>query len=184
MKGQFLTINTSLIEGLEDTLREVKTSSRSSHRTLDFGIDSLVSRLVALLCLTIEVGRNRQLAYSIQKFCPSIVAIPRKFDDVGSTMKSFPFTSQSHLLTIGHLNLTEELALFPFLQIAHQTIPLHTPFLGKVQLVIVRKSWFKAEHFDEGTLHPLCGSLSEVQTCLDDLGIVEDHQGTCGQVFG
>ena len=143
----------------------------------------MVGRLVALLRFTIEVRRNGQFTYCIQEFCPGVVTIPRELNDVGSAMKPFPFTSQSHLFPIGHLYRTEELALFPFLQIAHQAIPLHTPLLREVQLVVVGEGWFEAEHLDEGTLYAFYGCFSEMQACLDDLRVVEDHQGTLGQVF-
>ena len=184
MKGEFLTVNARLIERFQHTLREVKTGSGGSDRTFDFGIDRLVGRLVALLRFTIEVRRNGQFTYCIQEFCPGVVTIPRELNDVGSAMKPFPFTSQSHLLTIGHLNLTKEFALFPFFQIAHQAVPLHAPLLGEIQLIVVGKGWFETEHLDEGTLYAFYGCFSEMQACLDDLRVVEDHQSTCGQVFG
>ena len=71
------------------------------------------------------------------------------------TMNALPFTCQGHLLAIGHLNLTKEFTLLPLFQIAHQTIPLHTPLLGEVQLVIVRHGRFEAEHLYECTKHTI-----------------------------
>ena len=93
-------------------------------------------------------------------------------------MNALPLTSQCHLRPIRHFYVPIEPSLLPFLQIAHQTIPLHTPFLGKVQLVVVGESGLETKHLNQCSLHTIGGLLAEMQSCLDDLCVVEHHQGS------
>ncbi len=76
MQRQFFTVNTGFIKSFEHTLCEVKSSSWRSNGSFNFGINCLISRLVALLCRTIQIRRDRQFTYSIKQFSPCIIAIP------------------------------------------------------------------------------------------------------------
>ena len=76
-------------------------------------------------------------------------------------------------------NVTQKVAVLPFLQVAYQTRPFHTSPACKRQLVIVRIMRFEAEDFDEGA-----SLLMEMQTGLDDLRIVVYHERMLGQIVG
>ena len=65
VESQFLTIYAMSVESGQDLRRKVQASRRSSHTALDFRIDSLVGGLVAILRLTVEIRRNRQLTHGI-----------------------------------------------------------------------------------------------------------------------
>ena len=66
MEREFLAVYTSLINGLQHTFGEVQTRRRCSHRTLDFGINRLISTQVTLLSFTIEIWGNRQFTHCFQ----------------------------------------------------------------------------------------------------------------------
>ena len=59
MKGYFFAVDSMRIKILENRIGKVKSGSWSSHTSLDFRINRLIGGLVALLCLAVEIWRNR-----------------------------------------------------------------------------------------------------------------------------
>ena len=180
MESKFFTVNASLIKGIQNTFSEMKSCGGSCHGALDLRIDRLICRLITLLCLTIQIGGNGELAHSIKQFRPCVVTIPSELNDVGSAMQSLTFACQCHPLTIRHLYLTHQFTFLPLLQITHETVPLHHPLLRKIQLVVIRHSGFEAEHLNECSLHAIDRNFTEMKSSLNDFGVVEHHQGTTG----
>ena len=68
VQRHLFALNATGIDVLEHALREVQASRWSRHRTLYLRIDRLVGRLVALLGLSVQVGRDGQLADGIDDF--------------------------------------------------------------------------------------------------------------------
>ena len=66
MQGYFFAVDSMRIKILENRIGKVKSGSWSSHTSLDFRINRLIGGLVAFLCLTVEIRRNRQLAYCFE----------------------------------------------------------------------------------------------------------------------
>ena len=66
MEGEFLALYTMSIEIGQYLWREVQTCRWGCHTTFNFRVDGLVGRLIAILCLTIQIGRNGQLTHDIK----------------------------------------------------------------------------------------------------------------------
>lgn len=65
MKSQLLALNTMGIEVGQYLGRKVKTGRGSSHTTLNLRVNGLVGGLIAVLCLTVEIGRDGQFTHRI-----------------------------------------------------------------------------------------------------------------------
>ena len=103
VQRQLLTLDTMGIESLQDTVGEVQSGSRSSHTALDLRIHRLVGGLVALLRLTVQIGRDGQFTNGIQYLGKvHLGVVPRKVHPQAGTM--FPTTgSGQHDVLILHL---------------------------------------------------------------------------------
>ena len=89
-----------------------------------------------------------------------------------------------NLLTLD-LYLTVKSATFPFLQIAHQTVPGTMTRGLEHELVVAGLGRLQQEHLDEGTRRRSVGiRLAEMHTGLDNLGVVHHHEGTLRQILG
>ena len=65
----------------------MQASRGSRHTTLNLGVDGLVSRLVALLSIAVQVGRNRQFTHRVDDVGKRHVAIPRElYQMAGATL--------------------------------------------------------------------------------------------------
>ena len=179
VQRQLLTFYAMGIEGLQDTVGEVQSGSRGCHTALDLRIHRLVGGLVTLLRLTVQIRRDGQLTNGIQylgKVHTGVV--PREVHPLAGAM--FPTTgSRQHHLFILHLQFSIQRPFLPFLQVTHQTEP-RTLLRGLEHLFVVgRLGGFQEEHLNQRTC-----LLAEMQTGLDDLGIVEHHESALGQVLG
>ena len=85
---------------------------------------------------------------------------------------------ERELLTVDAEVATER-AFLPFLQVANHAEPRAAAGELEHQLVVGGVGRLEQEHLDE-----CAGFLAEVHACLDDLGVVEDHERTLGQIFG
>ena len=123
VQRQFLTLDTMGIESFQDTVGEVQSGSRSSHTALDLRIHRLVGGLVALLRLTVQIGRDGQFTNGIQYLGKvHLGVVPRKVHPLAGTM--FPTTgSGQHNVLILHLQFSLQRPFLPFLQVTHQTEP-------------------------------------------------------------
>ncbi len=61
MQGYFFAVDSMRIKILENRIGEVKFGSWIANTSLDFRINRLIGCLIAFLCLTVEIRRNRQL---------------------------------------------------------------------------------------------------------------------------
>ena len=183
MQRELFALYASLVDCVQYSLCEMQSCSRCCHRTFNLGIHRLVSLLVAFLSIAVQVWRNRQFAYCIEEFCPSVVAFPCKLHNVRCAVNAFSLACQCHLIAISHHYFSRQSALFPFLQVAYQTVPLHTAFLREIQLVVIGHGRFQAEHLYQCSLHTcLHLRLAEMQTSLNHLSIVEHHQRSLRQI--
>ena len=178
MKGEFLAIDTMGIDIGQYLGGEMQSCCGSCHRTLNLGIYCLIGGLVALLGFSIQVWRNRQFAHSVDDFCETHIPIPGKIDAMRCAMNR-PTRSLNVYCFLFNVYCPCEGAFFPFLQVAHQTIPSTMTCGLEHEFVIGRLSRFQEEHLDQGTC-----LFAEVHACLDHLGVVEHHQGTLGQIIG
>ena len=82
MQGELFPLNAMGIQVGKYLFREMETCRRGCHTSLDFRIYGLVSGLVALLCLTIQIGRNRQFARRVDNLSKGHITIPLKTDEL------------------------------------------------------------------------------------------------------
>ena len=68
MQRNFLPLDTTGIDGLQYSRREMQSGGRCCHAALDFRIDRLIGGLVALLCLAVQVRRNGQFTHGVEDF--------------------------------------------------------------------------------------------------------------------
>ena len=199
MQRQFLALDASGVNLLEDALCEVQACRRGCHRALYLGIDRLVSCLVALLRFAVEVGWDGELADSVDDFgegekpLPSPLqrrgspvsvppsfggdggGCPFKFNQLARAVRAFA-RCRNCQLSIINCQLSRQRPFFPLLQVPHEAIPRALAATGKVLLILGWLCRFQQEDFDESSR-----LLPEVQTCLDDSCIVEDHECSFGQ---
>ena len=71
---------------------------------------------------------------------------------------------------ISYVKRSLECAFFPLLEVAHEAVPIAALTCLKHLLVVSWRGGFEKEHLHEGARR-----LTEVQTCLYDLGVVEYH---------
>ena len=105
MKSQLLTINTMCIKGCKHFWRKMQSSGRCCYTAFDFGIDGLIGSFVALFCLTIQIGRNRQLAHHINQLGKGDIPIPLKINTMTRTMQ-FSACCTNRYPSAPNLNLT------------------------------------------------------------------------------
>ena len=122
MQRKFLTVNACIINRLEHLFSEMKACCRGCYATLDFGVDRLIGGLVALLCLTIKIWRNRQFTHCVDHFCKGNTTRPLEIDAMGCAV-NLSAGSTYYALCIMNYAFSRQRALFPLLQIAYQTIP-------------------------------------------------------------
>lgn len=83
MQGYFFAVDSMRIKILENRIGKMKSGSWSSHTSLDFRINRLIGGLVALLCLAVEIWRNRQLAYCFENLSERhLVVVPIKINPI------------------------------------------------------------------------------------------------------
>ena len=179
MQRQLLTLNALLVDSLQNLLGEVQTGSRRSHRALDLRIDGLVGALVTLLRLPVKIRWNGQFAHYIDDFGKRDVAIvPLKADNLARAMLAQTGGLQAARLVVDD-DFPCQRALFPLLLIANETQPLTVFPRLEHQLVVCRLEGLQQEDFYQGA-----SIFAEMQTRLDDLRVVEHHQGAFWQVVG
>ena len=66
MQGDFFAFNTMRINITQYPFRKMQPCRRSSHAAFNLGIYRLIGRLVALLCLAVQVGRDGQFTQHIE----------------------------------------------------------------------------------------------------------------------
>lgn len=179
MEGDFLTVDAVAVEGFQHAVREVESGRGAGHRTVYFGVHRLVVCLVAFLRPAVEVGGDGYLANRIQKVGESHVRIVpgelhlKRCSPVGGFAQGMDL----HRAPLD-VEVAPERPLFPFRGVADQTVPAATAVAGEVERVVRRGGGFEAEYF---YLRP--GLFPEVQACLDDFRVVEDHQRPLRQVL-
>ena len=156
MKRHFLTVDAIGIQVCQDCIGKMKSCRRSCHTTLDLRINRLVGRLVALLRLTVQIWRNRQLTYSFQDFCERNVRIvPFEIYPIVGTATDGYRSLLAILATLhgdreGQLvsldfKLTMQAAFLPLLQVADHTEPSTMSGCLEHQLIVGWLSWLHQE---------------------------------------
>ena len=68
VQRDFLALDATGVDVAQDTIGEVETGRRSRHAAFNLRIDGLIGRLVALLCLAVQIRRNGQFAHHVDDF--------------------------------------------------------------------------------------------------------------------
>ena len=111
------------INSAENLGREMETSCRGCHATLDLRVNGLIGGLVALLGLAVEIWRNGELAHRLENLGKRhVVVVPFEVDAIAGAMNVATGGTHRESLAM-NIELTLQGTFFPFLQIAHETIP-------------------------------------------------------------
>ena len=178
VQGQFFAVDTVGIQCLQYAFGEVQSGGGGGYRPFYFGIDRLISFFIAFLCVSVEVGRNRQFAHHFQQVGKGdAVIIPFKIYPMACAATFTACGSQCHLFPF-HVYHAAQCSFFPFLQIANHAEPAAFFRLLEGQYIIVRLYRLQTEHFNQSSCF-----LAKVQACLNHLCIVEYHQFALLQIF-
>ena len=129
---------------------EVQARCRGGHATVDVAVNGLIISRVALFGATVQVGRDGNLADSLQhvgkgdaiSFLPTAVPVKGDFPRVAALLAARG--CQDDLTALDGDSLRQG-ALFPALAVAHQALP-HAVARGLEYLLIVaRQHRFQAE---------------------------------------
>ena len=87
MQGDFFAFNTMSINLIQDPFRKMQTCRRGGHTAFNLRIDRLVGCLVALLCLAVQVRRDRQFTQHIKNVGKIDVGIvPLEFNELAGSL--------------------------------------------------------------------------------------------------
>ena len=115
MQCEFLALNTMSIDVGEHLVGEMQSGCWSSNRSFDFRIDSLISRLVALLRFAVEIWRYRQFAGNIKNLGKRyFVIIPLEIHPMTCALLMQTLYRETNRLTVDLKGATQ-FAFFPFL---------------------------------------------------------------------
>ena len=179
VQGQFFQFYTFLAQGVQNAWREVQSGCRGGHRAFNFGINGLVGLFVALLRLPVQVGGDGQFSEYFENIGKCYFRIvPAEVHPMAGSMAGPALGGQRKRLAF-YDHLTFQHSFFPFLQISYHAKPGGMFRLLEIEGIVIGTDRFETEHLDE------CSRLFvEMQACLDDFGVIENHQAVCRQVVG
>ena len=161
VQGELAALYAAAVDGVEQRGSEVQPRRRGGHRAVDVAVHCLVIGAVGGLRAAVEVGRNRYLAHGCYDVgeCHGVV-IPLELyglRTVGSYRQREASGRQgSGACQCAHLHA--QVAVFPFLGVAHQALPAAAAGGGESLLVVGGSVRLQAEYLDEGA-----GALVEAQ---------------------
>ena len=127
----------------------MQSCCRSSHRTFDFGVDSLVSLFVTFLGLPVQVGRDGQFTEDFENVGKSHFRIvPAEVYPMAGSVTFTPFGGQGEWFAF-HGHFTSQRAFLPLFQVADHAEPGNMFGLLEVQDIVVRLYGFQAEYFNQ-----------------------------------
>lgn len=180
MERHLLAADVFLAERLEHFGCEVKSGRRRRHGSLDFRVDGLVGHLVAVHRLTMQVGRDRQYAESVQNVREvGAWLVPEEAHVVGVSLRLQFLRLEDHLLAV-HRHVTfQDGARLPLAGVADHAFPDALAYGLEGEYVVVGAYRLQTEDLDAGA-----GLLVEEEARLDDAGVVADQQIPLVEVLG
>ena len=177
MKRHFIRQVPGISQFRDDLRREVEPCGRCCDRTLEFRIDGLVTAVVELFAFAAEVRRDRDASECFEQLAETLVAVPRKFDDLFLVgLAGFP--CRQALRPALRLEIDVQFVVFPFFQVPDNAAPTAGSFDGESPLVIGRIVGLEAENFDA-----CAGRFVENQPCTDHFRVVEYEHRSGGKRF-
>jgi len=156
---------------------EVQSRRRRGHRTFEFGVDGLVARVVDLLAVAVQVGRDRNPSQQFEQLSEREVGLPLEPHDLLAAAGACAVGAQL-LRGAVEREVDHERSFLPLFEIAHDAAPCALPLDGEGAFVVGRRVGFEAEDLDAGARR-----LVHDDACADDLRIVEDQHRPLGQLF-
>ena len=160
---------------LDQLGREVQPRGRCRDRAFVARVDGLVARVVDLLALAVEVGRNGNAAQQFEQLAEREVGRPLETHGLlAPGVRRAP--RPQALLASGVRKADFDAALLPFPEVAHDAAPLARAPHGEGTLVVGRGVRFEAEDLDAGAR-----GLVHDDAGADYLRVVEHQQLAGGQ---
>ena len=172
---------TLLTDTAEDGIGEMKTGGRSGDGATETGVEGLVSLQVYGLCLAVEIRWNGHCTACLEDCGKGRAVSAGDLDDTGLTLLGEQARPQVHPDEggIGPMAEKAEHVTLPALGIADDTAPHTAGSSREDSAVLGRLNRLEAEHLD------MCTGLTlEMKAGGNNLGIIEDHEGTFGQKVG
>ena len=124
---------------------------RRRHGTLDLRIDGLIRLQILRLCLTVQIGRNRQHADSLEHVGEGAAGIvPVEIDEIARLARYGEAFGRERDWFTADGDCGVQLARLPSLAVAHEAMPGAMGRLCKRLLIVARHGWLEAEDFDHG----------------------------------
>ena len=188
VKRHLLALYATLVDGMKHIVGEVKACRGSCNAALDARVNGLVGGLVALLRLAIKIGRYGQFTHSFEhlgkrqglelrgfSFRSGLFGIaPGQSDYLRSL--GIASSCQHHVGSIGMDDALKR-SLLPLLGIAYKTLPLARMACLEYLFIVGRLMGFQEKHLNKRPRR-----LAEMESGLDDAGVVVDHQCPFGQI--
>ena len=148
----------------------MQPGSRSCHRAFNLGIYSLIGIFVAILGLSIKIGRNRKLAHTLEKFGKSNAAVPCETYRIYRAGSTHALNGESNLATADYDTLRQK-ATLPTVGVSYKALPHTALSLLKDKSIVTRCLRLQAKNLYLSTRR-----LAETQPRLYNLCVVENHQ--------
>ena len=157
--------------GVDQLGREMQAGGRRRHRPLEFRIDRLVARVVDLLALAVQVGRNRNPPEVLQQLPEAHRGAPLEaYDAFAAVVLDDP---RPEMFAV---EINFHIPLLPLLAVAHDARPRAAARDGERPFVVGRVVRLEAEDLDTRSRR-----LVHDDPRPDDLRVVEDQQFARGQ---
>ena len=164
-------------QALDQLGREVQAGRRRRHRPFDLRVDGLVARVVDLLALAVEVGRDRNASQQFEQLAEAERRRPLEADELFSP----PLARAKGAQRMGAARVVEadlDGPLLPLLRVAHDAGPLARSDGRQRPFVVGRSVGLEAEDLDAGP-----GGLVHEDAGADHLRVVEDEQAAGRELF-
>ena len=168
MEGNKICGNTFLFEAIKYFRCKVKSGRGGCYRPLMFGIYGLIAFVVALNCISIQIGGQRYYTSIFYDFGETKVSSPVEIHNPGIANGSYSGCREGYLFSI-NIKLPYQWTLFPFFIVSDKACP--GALLTLLKRLCKRHSVrFKAEYLDGRTRLFL-----EEKTGMNDFRIVENQ---------
>ena len=172
VQRHFVEFGPCIVQRRQKFRCEVQSGRRCGDRSLEFRIDRLVARIVDLLAVAVQIGRNRDLAQMFEQLPERKVGTPFEPHDLFAAAVADAIGPQLLRCAV-EFEVDADGSLLPLLEVAHDAAPLARPLDGKGPFVVGRCVRFEAEDLDAGARR-----LVHDDAGPDHLRVVEDQHRT------
>ena len=171
------SIDTLCRQAVHNMICEVQSGSGCGYTTLVLCKNGLVGLLIALLCSAAQVGWQRHLARMVQHLCKGECRCAPPQAQYIAALQAFCYGCIECEGGVIAFHFQYGIVL-PLGCTTHQAFPQHFSALlhGRLYIGILP---VRCQAKD---LYGAAGAFFEEQPCMHHLGLIEDHEGICGNM--